>query len=182
MKIILLSGHAQHGKDTSANFLKEIIEKDGKKVLITHYADLLKFLCKNMFEWNGIKDEQGRHILQYVGTDVIRKQNPDYWVGFISEFLKLFPKEWDYVLIPDCRFPNEVLKMINDGWDVFSIRVNRVDFESDLTMEQKSHISETALDNFKFDYYIDTISNLDYLKGKLEIVYEYLKILDGGNY
>jgi tRNA uridine 5-carbamoylmethylation protein Kti12 len=97
MKIILLSGHAQHGKDTSANFLKEIIEKDGKKVLITHYADLLKFLCKNMFEWNGIKDEQGRHILQYVGTDVIRKQNPDYWVGFISEFLKLFPKEWDYV-------------------------------------------------------------------------------------
>jgi hypothetical protein len=72
--------------------------------------------------------------------------------------------------------------MINDGWDVFSIRVNRVDFESDLTMEQKSHISETALDNFKFDYYIDTISNLDYLKGKLEIVYEYLKILDGGNY
>lgn len=172
MKVILLSAKAQHGKDTSASLLKEIIEQNNKKVLITHYADLLKFICKNMFNWNGEKDDIGRTLLQYVGTDVIRKQNPDYWVEFISKFLKLFSNEWDYVLIPDTRFPNEIQKMIYDGFDVFSVRVNRIDFESDLTEEQKNHVSETALDNFRFDYYIDTISQLDYLKQKLKIMYD----------
>jgi hypothetical protein len=181
MKIILFSAKAQHGKDTSASILRDIIETDGKKVLITHYADLLKFICKNMFNWNGQKDEEVRHVLQYVGTDVIRNVNPDYWVDFISNFLKMFSQDWDYVLIPDCRFPNEIQRMIEDGWDVFSVRVNRTDFESNLTEEQKNHISETALDNYKFDYYIDTISDLEKLKGKLKIMYEYMHII-GGNY
>ena len=36
------------------------------------------------------KDEKGRHILQYVGTDVIRKQAPDFWVDFISSVLTYF--------------------------------------------------------------------------------------------
>lgn len=170
---IFITGNC--GKDTSASILKEIMEQDNKKVLITHYADLLKFICKNMFNWNGEKDDTGRSLLQRVGTDVIRKQNPDYWVSFISEFLKLFPNEWDYVLIPDCRFPNEVQKMIDDGWDVFSVRINRIDFESSLTEEQKNHISETALDNYQFDYYIDTISDLGYLKNKLISMYYHMQ-------
>jgi hypothetical protein len=179
MKIILFSGHAMSGKDQSALFLKEIMEQDSKKVLITHYADLLKYICKTFFHWNGIKDDIGRSTLQRVGTDIIRKQNPDYWVSFISEFLKLFYDEWDYVLIPDCRFPNEIQKMIDDGWDVFSVRLTRTDFKNSLTEEQRNHPSETALDNYQFDYYIDTISDLNVLKDKLENMYEYIKVKDG---
>lgn len=181
MKIILFSAKAQHGKDASASILKNIMEQDNKKVLITHYADLLKFICKNMMNWNGEKDDKGRNLLQRVGTDVIRKQNPDYWVSFISGFLKMFPDEFDFVLIPDCRFPNEIQRMIDDEFDVFTVRVNRIDFESSLTDEQKNHVSETALDGYLFDYYIDTISQLDYLRQKLKIMYEYMKII-GGEY
>lgn len=179
MKIILISAKAQHGKDTSASILKEILEQVNKKVLIAHYADLLKYICKTFFNWNGEKDDEGRTLLQRVGTDVIRKINPDYWVNFISEFFKLFPNEWDYVLIPDVRFPNEIREMIFNGFDVFSVRINRTDFESSLTEEQKNHISEIALDNYQFDYYIDTISDLDYLRIKLENMYEYMKIIGG---
>jgi hypothetical protein len=182
MKIILLSAKAQHGKDSAANILKEIMEADGKKVLITHYADLLKYLCKTYFNWNGEKDDIGRTLLQRVGTDVIRKQNPDYLVSFISGFLNFFEKEWDYVLIPDCRFPNEIQTMIDEGWDVFSVRVNRTDFESVLTEEQKKHISETALDNYQFDYYLDSPSGLDNLRKEVIKMYEYIKILEGGVY
>jgi hypothetical protein len=178
MKIILFSGKSQHGKDQSATFLKEIIEADGKKVLIMHYADLLKYLCRQVFGWDGVKDEKGRSLLQRVGTDVIRKQNPNYWVNFVSEFLSIFYDEWDYVLIPDCRFPNEV-EVMDDTYNVFSVRVNRIDFESSLTDEQKNHISETALDNYQFDYYIDTISGLDILRQKLKIMYEYMHIIKG---
>lgn len=172
MKIVLLSAKARHGKDQSAIFLEEIIEQDNKKVLITHYADLLKYICRTFFGWNGDKDDIGRSILQRVGTDVIRKQNPDYWVNFIASFLKLFPNEFDYVLIPDTRFPNEIDEMKQYEFDVCSLRINRTDFESDLTDEQKNHISETALDNFEFDYTINTISDLDVLKDKLKQLYE----------
>ena len=74
MKVITISGKAQNGKDTTARLLKDVLEDDGNTVLIAHYADLLKYICKQFFGWDGNKDEQGRHTLQYVGTDVIRKE------------------------------------------------------------------------------------------------------------
>ena len=181
MKVILFSGKAQHGKDSSANILKALMELEDNKVLICHYADLLKYICKTFFGWNGIKDDNGRSTLQYVGTDTIRKVNPDYWVNFISEFLKMFPNEWDYVLIPDCRFPNEITQMIFDGWDVMSVRVTRLDYNSPLTKEQQNHISETALDGYQFDYYIDSKSGIDNLIVEIDKMYKYIKAKDGIN-
>jgi len=179
MKVILLSAKARHGKDYTANILKRLLESDGKKVLICHYADLLKYICKTFFKWDGVKDDKGRSTLQYVGTDTIRKINPDYWVDFISGFLKMFPNEWDYVLIPDARFPNEITHMLLDGWDVMTVRVNRLNYESPLTEEQQNHISETALDGYQFDYYIDSESGIDNLRIEVEKLYRYMKLKDG---
>ena len=52
MKVIAISGKAQNGKDTTAGLLKSALEADGYKVLITHYADLLKYICKQFWmEW-----------------------------------------------------------------------------------------------------------------------------------
>lgn len=53
--IICISGKAQNGKDTSAAIFKVELEKLGKKVLVAHYADYLKFICTNYFMWNGKK-------------------------------------------------------------------------------------------------------------------------------
>ena len=61
MKIIAISGKAQHGKDTTAGFLKSTLEADGYKVQVAHYADLLKYICKQFFGWNGQKDDAGRN-------------------------------------------------------------------------------------------------------------------------
>ena len=163
MKIICISGKAQNGKDTTANFLKPELEARGKRVLISHFGDLVKFICRTYFEWDGQKDEKGRHILQYVGTDIIRAQMPDYWVDFIADMLTFFGDKWDYVLIPDCRFPNEIEKFGERGFDAISLRVIRDNFESPLTKEQQKHISETALDNYSFDYVVYNSSTLDAL-------------------
>lgn len=181
MKIILISAKARHGKDSVAEILKKLMEQNNKKVLITHYADLLKYICKTFFSWNGIKDDKGRSILQRVGTDTIRKQNPDYWVEFISDFLKMFSNEWDYVLIPDCRFPNEITRMIKDGWDVMTVRVSRLNYESPLTEKQQNHISETALDNYQFDYYLDSESGMDNLNIEVNKLYNYIKLRELGD-
>lgn len=154
MKVIVLSGKARHGKTSTGELLKEALEADGYRVLITHYADLLKYVCKQFFGWDGVKDERGRSILQYVGTDVVRKQAPDFWVGFVSSILKLFYNNWDFVLIPDCRFPNEIQKLKSEGFYVTHLRVVREDFDNGLTEEQKQHPSETALDDVEPDAYI----------------------------
>lgn len=163
MKIVLISGKARHGKDTVAGMLDDILKNKGNKVLITHYGDLLKYICKNFFNWNGVKDDKGRTILQYVGTDVIRQKNPDMWVDFIIKILTYFNNTWDYVLIPDCRFPNEVDK-IKKYFDCVHLRIIRTNFISPLSVEQQNHISETALDNYDADYNLFNSSSLEDLK------------------
>ena len=167
MEILAISGHAQNGKDTVAGLLRESLKADGNRVLVTHYADLLKYMCRTFFNWDGNKDEKGRHILQYVGTDIIRKQAPDFWVDFISSVLTYFNENWDYVLIPDTRFPNEINKLLCNGFDVTHIRVVRPNFESSLTEEQQNHPSETALDNVNPDFYIYNEGSMEELKAKI---------------
>lgn len=168
MKVILISGKAQNGKDTTASILKQTLVDNGDRVLITHYADLLKYICTNYFGWDGKKDDKGRQMLQYVGTDVIRKQNPTLWVDFVAMILKYFKGNWDYVIIPDCRFPNEITRMIEAGFDTIHLRVHRPNFESPLTQEQQNHPSETALDDFGADVYIENDSTLTDLKYKIK--------------
>lgn len=178
MKVICISGKAQHGKDTVANMLKSILEDEGNSVLIAHYADLVKYICITFFDWDGEKDNYGRSLLQRVGTDIVRAQRPDYWVTFIAGILELFPEEWDYVLIPDCRFPNEINYIKNAGFDAIHLRVVRENFESPLTQEQQDHPSETALDGVKPDRYIYNNGTLEDLQREVR---EFAGALSGGD-
>lgn len=164
MKVILVSGKAQHGKDTFASLLQDKLINDGNRVLVTHYADLLKFICRNYFGWNGEKDEKGRQMLQYVGTDVIRNQNPTLWVDFVTMMLRYFGDNWDYVIIPDCRFPNEIDTVKANGFDTMHLRVVRPNYVSTLSLEQQQHRSETALDCVFPDFYIENKGTLEELK------------------
>lgn len=154
MKIITISGHARNGKDTVADILERKLKADGYKVLITHYADLVKYVCEKYFDWDRLKDERGRQLLQYVGTDVVRQQQPDFWVDFIKSILILFRNHWDIVIIPDARFVNEIDVLKREGFEVIHMRVNRPNFDNGLTEEQKKHPSETSLDNVTPDYTI----------------------------
>ena len=80
MEVVLISGKAGHGKDTLADFIAMELKNRVQKVLIIHHGDLLKYMCRSYFNWDGKKDEHGRTLLQHIGTDVIRKQDPDFWV------------------------------------------------------------------------------------------------------
>lgn len=166
MNIILISGKAQHGKDTVAGFLREALEARGQRVLIAHYGDLVKYICKTFFGWDGQKDEAGRSLLQRVGTDVIRRKDEYFWVNFIGRILRFFPDEWDYVLIPDCRFRNEV-QLGNLFWCVDQathVRVVRPDFDNGLTPKQQAHPSETDLDGVNPDVLFMNDGDLDDLE------------------
>lgn len=157
-------GQAGVGKDTFARYMAERLEQNGEYVLITHYADLLKFICTNFFGWDGKKDEPGRSLLQYVGTNKIRKRNPDFQAGVLAYLLKIFENEFDWVLIPDCRFPNEYEIMYKASRDNWLIKIERPGLESRLTVEQQKHISENAMSDVMPDLVVNNAGSEYYLK------------------
>ncbi len=170
MKIILIAGKALSGKDTVANILKDKLRAKGE-ILICHYADLVKYICSQFFDWDGKKDKEGRTLLQYVGTDVVRTKEPDFWFNFIINVLEFFPEHWDYVIIPDCRFYNE-MQWDRKIWDVIKVKVERLNFQSPLTKEQQEHPSETGLDLYAdFDYIISAESGIYNLEKEVDIFF-----------
>lgn len=164
-KIFLISGKAEHGKTIAGLYLKEYLELQGYRVVITRYAYYLKDLATRYCHWDGKKDEEGRRLLQQLGTDIIRNKlnKPNFHVARICEDIEICQDYVDYVIIDDARFLNEIYypkAIFNDK--VTTIRVNRLNkdftpYNSSLTEEQKKHPSETALDEFEFDYTIKSI-------------------------
>lgn len=126
-----------------------------------------------------------RWLLQTVGTDAMRNViHENVWVNalfadykeeFISygigNFHDLRPSyksiRFPNWIITDLRFPNE-LKAIEDRNGI-TIRINR---ENDLIISGilDEHLSETALDNAKFDYTIDNDGSIEELIEKVKEV------------
>lgn len=179
MKVVCISGKAQSGKDTTAAIMQKMFWGYGDRVLVTHYADVLKYICQKFFRWDGKKDDYGRSLLQIVGTDRLRAHDENYFVDFITNILKLFKNNWDVVIIPDTRFPNEIKYMKDEGFDVYHIRVMRNNFDNGLSEEQKAHPSETALDDFPADILLTNDGNyVDLTKSIMDIVTDIQKEIE----
>ena len=157
MIAITISGKAESGKDTFAIALKDILEKEGKKIIIIHYADYLKFVAKQYFNWSGQKDVVGRGILQTVGTEMVRSRSPDFWVNAVTNLLEAVEDRFDFALIPDARFINEI-EVIKGKFETVTVKVVRLNYENSLTEEQRKHLSETELDEYSFDYVVEAES------------------------
>ena len=165
--LVLISGKAGHGKTTLGKIIKEQLEALGEKVVITNNAYYLKDLLRRYWDWDGKKDERGRWMLQTLGTDIIwnKFNKPNFHVGRMCEDIELCGDKVDFVIVDDVRYLNEVeYPKEKFGDKVIAVRVNRIDketgrpFESSLTEEQKKHSSETELDNYAFDYKINSES------------------------
>lgn len=157
MKCISISGAAGHGKDTLANKLKNILETNGKKVFIIHYADYLKMVATEVYNWNGLKDEIGRDILQKLG-DKMRSQDKMFLINELIKILNLVKDDFDIAIIPDARFPKEI-ECLKDIGKTISIHITRIDYQSNLTKEQHNHSTERALDDYSYDYKLSTYTN-----------------------
>ncbi|WP_291653620.1 hypothetical protein [Clostridium sp.] len=157
MKYISISGGAGHGKDTLANKLKSILEKEGKRVFIIHYADYLKMVATQVYNWNGLKDEEGRDLLQKLG-DRMREIDEMFLINELLKILKLVKKDFDVAIIPDARFPKEI-ECLKEIGETISIHITRIDYNSILTEEQSNHNTEIALKNYSYDYEVYSYTN-----------------------
>ena len=136
------------------------------------------------YGWNGEKDEKGRELLQKLGTDLGRTNNPNVWVNCVKEIVKALQTEYDFVLIPDVRFPNE-MDWSDTPFFTFTIRVNRQNedgtpYINHLTEEQKQHPSEIALDNYRFNYEIYN-QNINDINAAAQVILEDILKIDKEN-
>jgi len=184
MKTIILSGKSGSGKDMFASFMKQELEAHGKKVIVMHFADALKWILREYYNWDGRKDEVGRTLLQTVGTDIVRKTYPGYWTGIVVGFLSALEhyNDFDIAIIPDARFENEV-NITLQTLDSISVRIERLNPDGSawinpiLTEDQLAHPSETSLDTFAFDYVIHNDEGLDLLRESAHTLLVDLKLI-----
>lgn len=158
-KVILFSGKAEAGKTMAANYALNELMYLGYRAAIIPYAAYVKDTARLLFGWDGQKNVEGRQLLQWWGTDEVRNRDPDFWVETVQRLVYVSKDIFDYIIIDDCRFPNEI-----DSWDEtphISVRIERPGHINHLTSEQKNHISETALDDYKFDVTISAGSLLE---------------------
>ncbi|WP_125154409.1 hypothetical protein [Clostridium rectalis] len=177
-KIFIISGKARNGKDSTYEIMKKHLEYYNEKCLRVAYGDCVKFIAKQYFGWGGTKNEKGRQLLQYIGTDLVRQKlnKPNYWVDRVIDTIRIVGDEYNYIFITDARFPNEI-ELVKQAFPtmVETIRVSRKNFISPLTKKQQMHISEIALDDYTFDHYIESENGLNNLETKILDTFKFIK-------
>lgn len=178
-KIIGISGKAESGKDTVATIIQKFLEEDGKRVLIVHFGDLVKWTAEKFFGWNGAKDEKGRMLLQKVGAS-LRDYDDGFWAKTLMDIVGVFMSSYDYVIVPDVRYKNEVAEIELFGNLSYTVRVERPGHENKLTEEQRQHPSETELDDESFDAVIMNDVEDEFLVSLILEVYRVLPYIKDG--
>jgi len=160
--LIGLGHRARQGKNFVANY---ILEQAGARASLYAFADELKLYCKEHHEelepqWqlaNQTKQKPGwkddpiygcTPILQWYGTDVARKQDPDTWVKALHA--RLSRENPEIAIVTDCRFINEAEYIKKAGG--FLIEVIRRNADGTQFVDpgrDPNHISETALEGFE---------------------------------
>lgn len=162
-KIILISGKATNGKDALGEHLKRKLEEQGEVVVIDRFAKYIKSYLKDYYGWDGIiKDDKVRSRLQALGTDIIKERlnYKSFHAKRLAEDIQINSDYIDTFIIADTRFRDEIYMMKAMFPDeTITVRVNRHNHKSNLTDEQLKHKSECDLDDFNFDYVVDTYNN-----------------------
>ncbi len=120
-----------------------------------------------VFDGKEVEFKTIRYMLQYIGTEVLRRHDNDFHV---KKTLERIDENKNYCL-DDTRFPNE-LNLISDKFKTVKIRVERY-YEK----QPNEHDSESALDNYKgWDYVIDNNGTLDDLKVHAKKIVDEMKL------
>lgn len=173
-KIYLFSGKARHGKDTGAAFLKKFYEEDGKKVIYSRAGKYIKYYAMEMTGWDGTEETKPRELLQTLGTDVIREKldKAEMFIQRQLDDIEIYSYFYDAIIVPDIRLPREIDSVKEKFDNVVTIKINRINFDTDLTGNEQKHKTETAMDNYTDFDYIVTNETLD---GYEKDIYEIYK-------
>lgn len=168
MKLILVGGKANSGKDTTVEMIDEIYRERGLDVVNIQLSYYIKMYAKEIAKWDGDNDTKPRALLQELGTEVIRKQIDEYFfINRILQDIDVYSRYFDVITISDVRLPLEFDTIKKKYKDAIKVHVTRPGYVSHLTKEQKGHLTEILIDEYKdYDYEIVNDSTLEDLKEK----------------
>ena len=151
-KIYILSGKAKSGKNLVGDIISDYYKN--KRCISISYSYYLKDYIKRITGWEGSEEDKPRELLQQIGIELIKnKINNKLFIDRLVEDIEVFSYFYDIVIVTDARLIEEIEIPKQKFNNVVSIRINRDNIDDKLTEEQKTHITETALDNyFNFDY------------------------------
>ena len=162
MRIFLIAGKAGSGKGEVAKLIKEFYIYKKEQCAITSYSKYIKNFTLELTDWDGTDANKPRSFMQEMG-DKIRKNDPYYFTSNMIKDISVYENYVHNLVIADVRFPQELDEIRKHFDEVYTFYVVNEFGQSSLTIEQQSHITETALENYDdFDYFIinDTLENL----------------------
>ena len=162
MKIFLVGGKAGSGKSEVAKYIKEYYIYKIESCVITEYSKYLKRFAIELTDWDGNANTKPRTYLQELG-DKIRDLNSKYFINNMIEDLRIYKTLTENVVVSDVRYPDEIEDIKLNFDDVYAIYVENQFSKSNLTLEEQTHRSETALEDYpEFDYVLanDKIEDL----------------------
>jgi hypothetical protein len=156
--VLGLSGWARSGKDTIADYLvdvegytkvsfaqpmKEAMYRLNPRITVNEVQNTALRVGIDVYGWDGLKERSPdiRGLLQRFGTEVGREMfGENFWVDYALNAIE----DGSKVVFSDVRFPNEADAIRQLGGKVY--RVERAGVQA-----ANEHISEHALDGYKFD-------------------------------
>ncbi|MBP3921194.1 MAG: hypothetical protein J6D28_06490 [Bacilli bacterium] len=170
-KIIILAGKAGSGKSKVASIIGDYYSSRGIKCISVAYASYLKEYAKNILGWDGNESSKPREFLQEFGVSLIKNNIDSFFlINRVKQDILVYSYFYDVIVVTDARFIDEIeeVKMISNNVVV----INIVRGESSLTLKQKNHITETALDDYhEYDYIIEN-EDLEDLKCEVKKILE----------
>lgn len=164
--IFILSGKAKSGKNLIADKICSYYQN--KKCIKISYAFYLKNYVKNITGWNGSEEDKPREILQSIGIDLIKNKIDNHLlIRRVCEDINVYSYFYDVIIITDARLIEEIEIPKSKFENIVTIRIESKYYDKKMTIKQKNHITETNLDNYKFDY---IINDFDEIKNILEVL------------
>jgi hypothetical protein len=172
MKIILIGGQANSGKDSTAEFIDDYYRSRGLDVVNIQIAFYIKMYAKEIAKWDGDNETKPRQLLQDLGTELIRKQIDEYFfIKRIIQDIDIYSRYFDIITISDGRLPEEFASIKLAYPETVTVHVTRPGYVSHLTKNQKAHVTEALVDSIEYDYDIVNDGTLDDLQKKaIELV------------
>lgn len=173
MKIFIIGGKASSGKTTFGEYLREELKDYSYKPCVMHITEPLYGYAKNYFDWNSRYQEKPREFLQKVGYDIIREKmgKKTFLLDRLFEDIEILSNFFDTFIITDARLQEEFEAIKEKYDDVVAIKLERSNYDNNLSKEEKEHITENDLDNYtEFDYLVENSNLKDLKRVALEIV------------
>lgn len=173
MKIFIIGGRAKSGKNTFGEYLREELKDYGYKPCVMRLTEPLYTYARNYFDWNGNDDDKPREFLQKMGIEIIREKlgKKDFLLNRFYEDVEILSNFFDTFIITDARLIDEFKKIKKKYDEVVTIKLERENYNAELTEEEATHITEKEIKEYNdFDYIIENTGFESLKEAALELV------------